>query len=444
MYKIKRVVSSFMKRNKKSLMNLVCTSLLACGLASAVKSCELKIYDDLNEKKITSVEDNVKEYVYDIEESYKDDFLVAVGSLEEEGKYRFCDRVLYDEEDNVVDLNGNSKYLYFKGTNVSKESLDIMNLQDAKTEVLFFSSSSLTDDCISSFPSTLKVLSLKKCNFLTDLSSLPKYCPNLEYLYLDGTTIDSLDFIYELPKLKKLKALETLCVTEELLEYLDKMGISTNVSYADIELQNELKSIVNNIVSESMSDEEKVKAVCGYVLNRLEYDIEVMAESNSNPISFAFSSGKGVCISFAHLTNALLELAGIESYCVDNMYHIWNLLKIDDKYYYIDTSFMRSSDILLNWFLEKFNIGASYMVDPLISNCNSITPIDSNLTILPEQIKNDVLSLQSSTHKYSYSLSNLSMFELYLLRLLIIAYAGGQTLICSKEILDNQKKLILS
>ena len=113
MYKIKRVVSSFMKRNKKSLMNLVCTSLLACGLASAVKSCELKIYDDLNEKKITSVEDNVKEYVYDIEESYKDDFLVAVGSLEEEGKYRFCDRVLYDEEDNVVDLNGNSKYLYF-------------------------------------------------------------------------------------------------------------------------------------------------------------------------------------------------------------------------------------------------------------------------------------------------------------------------------------------
>ena len=217
-----------------------------------------------------------------------------------------------------------------------------------------------------------------------------------------------------------------------------------NVSYADIELQNELKSIVNNIVSESMSDEEKVKAVCGYVLNRLEYDIEVMAESNSNPISFAFSSGKGVCISFAHLTNALLELAGIESYCVDNMYHIWNLLKIDDKYYYIDTSFMRSSDILLNWFLEKFNIGASYMVDPLISNCNSITPIDSNLTILPEQIKNDVLSLQSSTHKYSYSLSNLSMFELYLLRLLIIAYAGGQTLICSKEILDNQKKLILS
>ena len=39
--------------------------------------------------------------------------MIAVGNLEYSDGYKFIDRVLYDDNDEVVDLTNDSRYLYF-------------------------------------------------------------------------------------------------------------------------------------------------------------------------------------------------------------------------------------------------------------------------------------------------------------------------------------------
>ena len=48
---------------------------------------------------------------------------------------------------------------------------------------------------------------------------------------------------------------------------------------------------------------------------------------------------EGVCQSYAAVFNQLLSKVGIKSYIVQSDVHSWNMVKIGDKYYYIDVTF---------------------------------------------------------------------------------------------------------
>ncbi len=133
---------------------------------------------------------------------------------------------------------------------------------------------------------------------------------------------------------------------QSIRNYSYSMGISVGITSVSFEVEYEtsleqenfvdenVKLIVDGLVNKDMSDHEKVKLIHDYVLSRVVYSD--LPEYNSAYDALYY--GKTVCEGYAQLTYKLLVAAGIENKIVTNEDHAWNLVKIDDKWYHMDTT----------------------------------------------------------------------------------------------------------
>ncbi|PGD55377.1 S-layer protein [Bacillus wiedmannii] len=99
------------------------------------------------------------------------------------------------------------------------------------------------------------------------------------------------------------------------------------------------KAIVSSITQVGMDDHEKVKAIHDYVVKHISYDASYKAYTAYE----ALVNRSAVCQGYALLTYQLLKEAGIENHFVvgtgDGQPHAWNLVKIENKWYHLDTTF---------------------------------------------------------------------------------------------------------
>lgn len=241
---------------------------------------------------------------------------------------------------------------------------------------------------------------------IDDLSALAEYCPNIEELHIYyAPSVSDLSFIYSLHNLKYLDIEENGYVTPELVDYLNRNGIDHNITDQDLENAEEIDRIISEIITDDMTDEEKIQAITYYVIDNYRYRITKAGESNEYPLSSMFENDGGVCASYAYLTDILLRKAGIESYMVtsDSLLagHAWNLIELDGKYYYLDTTNISQIPFISKFVLDHFNVGFYYMTDPAATSFSAMKDYDDAERIsIPPQMIEDIERGESEKNLY--------------------------------------------
>lgn len=294
------------------------------------------------------------------------------------------------------------------------------------------------DEDIANLPSTIESLKFDSCNYLSDLSLLPQVCPNLKNLTLiNCASIDSLDFLFDFEHLESVKINDCAFLTRGLLADLEGVGIKVDVSESDLDAADRINEIYWEIITEDMSDEEKIQAITYYVIDNYSYKITKVFESNEDPLESMLDNKGGVCASYAYLTNVLLRMAGINSYEITSENHGWNVVELDGKYYYLDATNIKQIPWLSKYFVKKFNVGFCYMTDPRANSFAATKDFDdTEKVIIPQSLIEDIEAGESEKNiweKYGNSIPA-RIIEMVLV---IAAISGGFAL--AGKAVDNIK-----
>ncbi len=425
--RIKALGGSIVKNSKQTFIMGVMVGCLVFSASSIynlgtdlVKAVEYYSTSSENDRNLITNNDAI------LEELNKKAIVVANVKSTVESKHHFKDNYLFDNEGNIVFLNCLDKPIYFVNCNINQKTFQNIQLLSSKTKIISFESVSIDNNFIKYLPNTIEQISLNNCHYITNLNELPKRCPNITCITLRAnSSLNDLSFIYELPNLKEIYLYDSAYVTKELLDYLISHNIKTNISEQDIINSETTDNIINSIITPDMSDKKKIQAICLYVLNTVEYDIELSRKSNEQPLTCVLEKGKGVCASYAYLTNILLNKAGIKSFEITNDRHGWNIIKLDDKYYYIDTTNMDDSDFY-NFLLKVLNISKYYIIDTEATLTTPMSSPSDETTIIPLSLIEDIQVGRNDKdliEKYGGYIGNISVIIGAVLSWLSIRYA---------------------
>lgn len=98
--------------------------------------------------------------------------------------------------------------------------------------------------------------------------------------------------------------------------------------------------ILLEILDETMTEEEKIKEIHDYLAEHIRYDNLEVPNSLSHTAYGSLILGEGVCDGYAGSFKYILDLIEIENVIVfgtsRDIYHAWNLVKVDGSYYHYD------------------------------------------------------------------------------------------------------------
>lgn len=114
-------------------------------------------------------------------------------------------------------------------------------------------------------------------------------------------------------------------------------------------INNKVNEIINELIKENMTDKDKVKTIHDYIINNTIYDENFCIEQNpedciiTSPYQSDTAYGVlfehyGICSGYTDLMAIFLNKLGIANYRVTNDSHTWNAVKIDNKWYHLDTT----------------------------------------------------------------------------------------------------------
>lgn len=147
-----------------------------------------------------------------------------------------------------------------------------------------------------------------------------------------------------------------------------------NTAEQEQELDEKLRQVMAELDLDGKTDYEKVEAIYKYVCENVRYSEEVLS-SGADPVYppeelqvyysayGALVLNSATCQGFSSLIYRMMLEAGIDCRLIAGDIHGWNIVKLDDKYYYLDATW--GSGALeaygeLKWFL---NGSASFRVD---------------------------------------------------------------------------------
>ena len=139
-----------------------------------------------------------------------------------------------------------------------------------------------------------------------------------------------------------------IAITNPELEVDDLKRAAAQAGYGWLlmELSRDATQIcVSQIVSDGMTQEEKIGAAYSYITENVSYDFRYYNDRENMPYESttaigALRDGLAICGGYAHAFETLLDMLGVENYTVSGVsggeYHMWNLVMLDGTGYYCD------------------------------------------------------------------------------------------------------------
>lgn len=166
--------------------------------------------------------------------------------------------------------------------------------------------------------------------------ALPAASAEMENLNVKGSNQELLDMLNNLD-------------SKQFVSNYEKLGM-TKEQFAEIEAET-LKTIES---SGAVTDYDKLKAICQWVCDNIQYDHKLV--SGSQDAYNVFSKRLGICQGYSNVTTAMCAAADIPCVMVngDSTYggHAWSMAYADNRWIFIDNTWT------MDWFdkdVEKFS-----------------------------------------------------------------------------------------
>lgn len=146
----------------------------------------------------------------------------------------------------------------------------------------------------------------------------------------------------------------TLSSDATALVYSPPLGMDMESCLSALSQAEELAgSLISQLTSEDMSQEEKARALYSWLCSHVEYDRRYYSDRASMPYESqtalgALRDGCAICGGYANALKLLFEKAGIPCFNVSGIYygeyHMWNIASLDGRWLWFDATSDRGSD----------------------------------------------------------------------------------------------------
>ena len=249
--------------------------------------------------------------------------------------------------------NSNIEKIVFPNGKVTIEANAFRGCTNLK-EVVFNGEVEIATNAFSECPQLEKVVLGDKCK-VADLAFSD--CPKLADVYFDTSQDISARAFNGCKNLFSINGAEV--VPDGSTEPADEFGdyfyrnchTAHEVGFIDRYTMNSVKAVVAETIDDSMNDMQKIRALHDWVCNNTVYDNEDENYLGNHVDSAVFMDGTAVCEGYSKAYDLLLHEAGIESCCVANTYHAWNLVRLGDTWFHSDTTWDDGNTVTYGWFL---------------------------------------------------------------------------------------------
>lgn len=97
-----------------------------------------------------------------------------------------------------------------------------------------------------------------------------------------------------------------------------------------------IEQYIKDNIKDNMSSYDKIKSFHDFIINNTVYDKNITKSSYT--AYDLITTGKSICGGYSDIMSIYLYKIGILNYRIASKNHIWNLIKLDDKWYHIDST----------------------------------------------------------------------------------------------------------
>lgn len=123
-----------------------------------------------------------------------------------------------------------------------------------------------------------------------------------------------------------------------------EFDIKVNKIYSEeniVKINGVVDKVIKENIVDTMTTTQKLKIIHDYIIDNTKYD--TLKSKNINDMTYKSNTaigvlleGYGICSGYSDAMGIFLDKLGIDNYKISNDTHIWNLVKVNNKWLHID------------------------------------------------------------------------------------------------------------